>query len=64
VTAHFSDKYGKSAQGAVRVVINPASGPYKPAARMAGDNQNVKGAWPERGTLTIQLGANKNGRKG
>jgi hypothetical protein len=64
VTAHFSDKDGKPAQHAVRVVINPSSGPYKPAARIAGGNQNVSGAWPERGTLATQPGANKTGRKG
>jgi hypothetical protein len=64
VTAHFSDKDGKSAQDAIRVVIHLSSHQCKPVTRIASDNQNVIGAWPEHGTLATQLGANKNGRNG
>lgn len=63
LTAHFTDENGKSAQDTIRVVINPSSGQYKPAARIARDNENIIGAWPEHGILGTQLGPNKHGRK-
>jgi len=63
LTAHFTDKGGKSAQDTIRVVIDPSSGQYKPANRIAGDKKNAIGAWPEHGILGTQLGPNKNGRK-
>jgi 3',5'-cyclic-AMP phosphodiesterase len=63
LTAHFEDEDGKSTQDTIRVVINPSSGRYKPAARIAGDNENIIAAWPEHEILGTQLGPNKNGRK-
>jgi 3',5'-cyclic-AMP phosphodiesterase len=63
LAAHFEDEDGKSAQDTIRVVINPSSGQYKPAARIARDNENIIAAWPEHGILGTQLGPNKNGRK-
>jgi Icc protein len=63
LTARFTDEDGKSAQDTIRVAINPSSGQYKPAARIARDNENIIGAWPEHGILGTQLGPNKNGRK-
>jgi len=63
LTAHFTDEDGKSAQDAIRVVVNASSGQYKPATRLAGDNENIIAAWPEHGILGTQLGPNKNGRK-
>jgi 3',5'-cyclic-AMP phosphodiesterase len=63
LTAHITDEGGKSAQDTIRVVINPSSGQYKPATRIAGDKESAIGAWPEHGILGTQLGPNKNGRK-
>jgi Icc protein len=63
VTAQFGDEDGKPPQDAVRAVINPSSGQDQLATRIAGDNQNVIGAWPDHETFATQLGPNKNGRK-
>ena len=63
LTARFTDEDGKSAQDTIRAAINPSSGQYKPAARIARDNENIIAAWPEHGILGTQLGPNKNGRK-
>jgi 3',5'-cyclic-AMP phosphodiesterase len=63
LTVHFEDEDGKSAHDTIRLVIDPASGQWKPETRSHVDSENTIGAWPEHGILGTQLGPNKNGRK-